>query len=127
MKNVMNKDWLKEAAIRAIKTFAQTMLGVVVVGKAVDEIDWKYAFSVAIVAAIASILTSIAGIPEANNDGTLLIDTTDPNKDVYRMSFDTALEDLKTKKKVTVKVDPTAVLSDGVYIDGVEKIDIPKD
>ena len=116
----LNMDWFKAALVRAVKTFAQTMLGVVVVGKAVDEIDWKYAFSVAIVAAIASILTSIAGIPEASTDGTLLIDTTDPNKDIYRMSFNSALEDLKNKKRVVVKVDPTANLSDGVYVDGVE-------
>ena len=113
----LNMDWFKAALVRAVKTFAQTMLGVVVVGKAVDEIDWKYAFSVAIVAAIASILTSIAGIPEASTDGTLLIDTTDPNKDIYRMSFNSALEDLKNKKRVVVKVDPTANLSDGVYLD----------
>lgn len=117
MKNIFTKEWFKAAAIRAIKTFAQTMLGVVVVGKAINEIDWKYAFSVAIVAAITSILTSIAGIPEANNDGTLLIDTTDPNKDIYRMSFNSALEDLKSKKRVVVKVDPTAQLGDGVYLD----------
>ena len=116
----LNMDWFKAALVRAVKTFAQTMLGVVVVGKAVDEIDWKYAFSVAIVAAIASILTSIAGIPEASTDGTLLIDTTDPNKDIYRMSFNSALEDLKNKKRVVVKVDPTANQSDGVYVDGVE-------
>lgn len=116
----LNMDWFKAALVRAVKTFAQTMLGVVVVGKAIDEIDWKYAFSVAIVAAIASILTSIAGIPEASTDGTLLIDTTDPNKDIYRMSFNSALEDLKNKKRVVVKVDPTANLSDGVYVDGVE-------
>lgn len=58
------KNWTKAALIRAIKTFAQTMLGGLVVGAAVSEINWLYLASVSAVAFIASILTSIVGLPE---------------------------------------------------------------
>ena len=64
----MNKEywikWAKAAAIRAIKTFAQTVSGGVIVGAAIHDINWKVLFSVALVATIASIFTSIAGLPE---------------------------------------------------------------
>ena len=61
------KSWAKAALIRATKTFAQTMLGGLVVGAAVSEINWLYLASVSAVAFIASILTSIVGLPEVEN------------------------------------------------------------
>ncbi len=60
--------WLKAAGIRAVKTFAQTALGMIAVGAAVSEVQWKYVLSVAIVAAIASMLTSVAGLPELKEE-----------------------------------------------------------
>ena len=56
--------WAKAAAIRAIKTVAQTALASITVGAAISEINWGYIASVAIVAGVASLLTSIAGLPE---------------------------------------------------------------
>lgn len=58
------KDWIKAAGVRAIKTFAQTMLSMITVGAAVSEIDWLYIVSCSVVALLASILTSVAGLPE---------------------------------------------------------------
>ena len=58
------KSWAKAALIRAVKTFAQTMLGGLVVGAAMSEINWGYLASVSAVAFIASILTSVVGLPE---------------------------------------------------------------
>lgn len=64
----MNKDywikWAKAAGIRAVKTFAQAVVAGITVGVAINEINWKVLFSVAAVAMIASIFTSIAGLPE---------------------------------------------------------------
>ncbi len=60
--------WLKAASIRAIKTFAQTavgMLGGEMVG--VMDVDWMAVLSVSAVAALASLLTSVAGLPELKN------------------------------------------------------------
>ena len=38
-------------------------------------------------------------------DGTLKIDETNPNKDVYKMELNCDIADLKDKKSVTFKVD----------------------
>lgn len=67
--SVDTKAWLKSAGVRAIKTFAQTAGSMITVGAAVTELDWKYIISVATVAGIYSIVTSIAGIPEVKAEG----------------------------------------------------------
>ena len=61
------KQWLKAAGIRALKTFAQASASMITVGAAMNEISWGYVASVSAVAAIYSILTSLAGIPEAES------------------------------------------------------------
>lgn len=58
------KTWWKAAGIRAAKTFAQTMAAGLTVGMSLGEADWAYLASCAAVAAIYSLLTSIAGLPE---------------------------------------------------------------
>ena len=63
------KKFLKAAAIRAIRTFAQTTIGFIAVGAALSEVDWVRAISVGVVSMILSLLTSIAtGLPEAPKD-----------------------------------------------------------
>lgn len=56
--------WLKAAGIRAVKTVAQTALGMITVGTAMADINWVQVASVSAVAGVASILTSLAGLPE---------------------------------------------------------------
>lgn len=58
------KEWIKAAGIRALKTVAQTALGFITVGMAIQDVDWKNVASVAIVAGIYSLITSLAGLPE---------------------------------------------------------------
>ena len=59
------KEWLKAAAIRAVRTFAQTFVGFIAVGAALEELQWLRALSVSGAAAVLSILTSLAtGLPE---------------------------------------------------------------
>lgn len=60
----MSKSWLKAAAVRAIKTFAQTAASMMTVGQAVMEVNWVNVVSVSAVATVYSVLTSIAGLPE---------------------------------------------------------------
>ena len=65
------KDWLKAAGIRAIKTAAQTAVALIGTGSVgFTDLDWVQIASVSGVAAVLSILTSIAGLPEleANDD-----------------------------------------------------------
>ena len=65
MKNF--KLWLKAAAIRAVKTFAQVFASLLTVGAAINEIDWGYTASVALVSTLYSILTRMAGLPEVDS------------------------------------------------------------
>ena len=62
------KKWIVAAGIRAIKTVAQTAVGMITVGAAMSEINWLYVGSVALTAGILSLLTSLAGIPEVNKE-----------------------------------------------------------
>ena len=59
------KKWLKCASIRAIKTVAQTAVSLITVGVTMSEVDWLVVGSTSLLAGILSILTSIAGLPEA--------------------------------------------------------------
>lgn len=60
-------EWLKAAGIRAVKTFAQTALSMLTIGQAVIDINWMNVLSVSAVAALISILTSVAGLPEVED------------------------------------------------------------
>ena len=70
MKNVFTYEWFKCALIRALKTMAQTALGMITVGMAVEEIQWAYVGSVSLVAGVYSLLTSVAGLPEVEATDT---------------------------------------------------------
>ena len=59
------RKWLRAAGTRALKTFAQTAASLVTVGALMSEVNWVMVLSASAVAFIYSILTSIAGIPEA--------------------------------------------------------------
>ena len=60
----MNKKWWKAAGVRALKTFAQTAVAMITVGSAVTDVNWIAVLSVSSTASVASLLTSIAGLPE---------------------------------------------------------------
>lgn len=61
------KAWAKAALIRAVRTFAQTFIGFIAVGAALEEIQWLRALSVSGAACVLSILTSLAtGLPEVD-------------------------------------------------------------
>ena len=58
------KIWIKAAGIRALKTFAQTMVGVIGGSALISEVNWIAVLSSATLAALLSLLTSVAGLPE---------------------------------------------------------------
>lgn len=57
-------NWLKCAGIRALKTFAQSLIAVFAVGSTVLDVNWETALATAGTAALLSVLTSVAGLPE---------------------------------------------------------------
>ena len=61
----MYMTFLKAAALRASKTFIQTVLAIWTAGTLITETDWKFILVSALSAALYSLLTSIlAGLPE---------------------------------------------------------------
>lgn len=62
------KTWLKAAAIRAVKTIAQTAIASIGVSAAMSDVNWIYVLSSSALAGVLSILTSIAGLPETKEE-----------------------------------------------------------
>ena len=60
----MNKTWIKAAAVRAVKTVAQTAAATIGSTALFTEVDWVVVGSAALLAGVLSLLTSIAGLPE---------------------------------------------------------------
>lgn len=58
------KRWLEAAAIRAVKTMAQTFLAMVGTATVISAVDWRYTASAVILAGVLSLVTSLAGLPE---------------------------------------------------------------
>ena len=66
--NVNTVKWIKAASVRAVKTMAQTAIGVIGAATLIESVDWKVVVSGAIISGIVSILTSVAGIPEVEEN-----------------------------------------------------------
>ena len=65
-------QWAKAAVVRAVKTAAQAALGVIGATTAMGGVDWILCGSAALLAAIVSVLTSIAGVPEVEDGASVL-------------------------------------------------------
>lgn len=65
------KQWAKCAGVRALKTAAQAAVAVIGASTALGGVDWSLAWSSAALAAIVSVLTSIAGIPEVEGGASV--------------------------------------------------------
>ena len=66
--SVDTQKWMNAAGIRAVKTMAQTAVAVIGTAAVVSSVDWKLVVSSAIVAGVVSLLTSVAGIPEVEEE-----------------------------------------------------------
>lgn len=69
------KTFLKDLAERAIVTFAEVLLGFLGAGLGFGDIDWGFAFSVAGVATLASILKSVTARRVGDTDTASLVET----------------------------------------------------
>ena len=66
--SVNTVKWAEKAGVRAIKTMAQTAVGVIGTSAVIASVDWKMVVSSAVVAGVVSILTSVVGIPEVEGE-----------------------------------------------------------
>lgn len=62
------KEWFKAASIRAIKTVAQTAVATIGTAVALGDVNWVLVGSASALAGVLSLLTSVAGLPEVNNE-----------------------------------------------------------
>lgn len=67
--------WAKAAGIRALKTFAQTAIATIGVTAVMEQVNWLAVLSASVLAAILSILTSLAGLPEVPEEAEIKNDT----------------------------------------------------
>lgn len=65
----MNTEFWKAAAIRAIKTVAQTAVSTIGTTALLTEVNWSVVISASALAGILSLLTSVAtGLPEVSEE-----------------------------------------------------------
>ncbi len=100
---IKTRKWWAAAFIRALKTFAQTVVALVGVDAiGIAQVDWVGILSAAALALVLSFLTSIGGLPEVSDDGT----------DDYQ------------GKHVTPKVTPPKEWADDIQAETVKAEDI---
>lgn len=64
MKKYDLKLWLYAAGVRAIKTMAQTCVGLIGTNLTIAEVPWQVVLSASLLSGVTSLLTSVAGLPE---------------------------------------------------------------
>lgn len=61
------KKWLKAAAVRAVKTVAQTAVATIGTAAVLGDVNWVMVASASVLSGVLSLLTSVAGLPEVKD------------------------------------------------------------
>ena len=68
MKKTNWKLWWKAAAVRAVKTIAQTAVATIGTSAMLAEVNWVMVASASVLSGVLSLLTSVAGLPEVKQE-----------------------------------------------------------
>ncbi|MCD8069320.1 MAG: holin [Lachnospiraceae bacterium] len=68
MNYLKSKEWWERAGVRAIKTVCQTAVAMIGTSALISEVTWAQTISAALLAGVVSLLTSLAGLPEVNEE-----------------------------------------------------------
>lgn len=68
MNQIFTKEWLIAAGIRALRTVCQTAIATIGTSVVLSEVNWVAVASSSVLAGILSLLTSLAGLPEVDNE-----------------------------------------------------------
>ena len=60
------RKWIHAAAVRAVRTVAQTAVATIGASAVLSEVNWAVVASAAALAGVLSLLTSVAGLPEVS-------------------------------------------------------------
>lgn len=71
---MFTRNFVRQAIERAVKTAAQSALALLVVGGGLLDVDWTQVASVAGLAAVASVLTSVVGAGVGQPDSPSLVE-----------------------------------------------------
>ena len=58
------RKWIHAAAVRAVRTVAQTAVAMLPAAATITAVDWRTVAGTAALAGVVSLLTSLKGLPE---------------------------------------------------------------
>ena len=71
MTNLKDKVWWEAALTRAIRTIAQTAVATIGTAVIAEQVNWKAVISASLLAGLLSMLTSLGGLPEVEEERRL--------------------------------------------------------
>lgn len=65
---LFSKSWWRAALTRALRTLAQTAAAMLPSAVTISAVNWRVVAGTSLLAAAASLLTSLAGLPEVSSE-----------------------------------------------------------